>query len=235
MPAIQQFTVTPNLPEPLQPLLQVANNIWWSWNVEAISLLRRVDPNLWDQHNGNPIAVLGSLSADRVAELEKDKAFLSSLERVISDLDRYLSLTSWFESEHPASTGSLIGYFSLEFGLHESLPLYSGGLGILAGDHLKSASDLGLPLVGVGLAYQTGYFRQYLNHDGWQMEEYSVNDFHNMSMQLEVDDLFVDGIQDGHFFAEKVARPEKRRWFPNRVSISYPSFRSLVFKTIRNR
>ncbi len=202
MPAIQQFTVTPNLPEPLQPLLQVANNIWWSWNVEAISLLRRVDPNLWDQHNGNPIAVLGTLSADRVAELEKDKAFLSNLERVVADLDRYLSLTSWFESEHPASTDSLIGYFSLEFGLHESLPLYSGGLGILAGDHLKSASDLGLPLVGMGLAYQTGYFRQYLNHDGWQMEEYSVNDFHNMSMQLEFDD-------DGQEVTIEVHYPER--------------------------
>ncbi len=200
MPAIQQFTVTPNLPEPLQPLLKVAHNIWWSWNVEAISLLRRVDPNLWDFHSGNPIAVLGTLSADRVAELEKDKAFQSNLERVVGDLDRYLSLTSWFESEHPTSTDSLIGYFSLEFGLHESLPLYSGGLGILAGDHLKSASDLGLPLVGMGLAYQTGYFRQYLNHDGWQMEEYSVNDFHNMSMQLEVDD-------DGHEVTIEVHYP----------------------------
>ncbi len=188
MPAIQQFTVTPNLPEPLQPLLEIANNIWWSWNVEAISLLRRVDTNLWDAHHGNPIAVLGTLSAERVAELAKDRAFLAHLERVMGDLDRYLNLTSWFESEHPMRTDMRIGYFSLEFGLHESLPLYSGGLGILAGDHLKSASDLGLPLVGVGLAYQTGYFRQYLNHDGWQMEEYSVNDFHNMSMQLEKDD-----------------------------------------------
>ena len=188
MPAIRQFTVSPNLPEPLQPLLRIANNIWWSWNVEAISLLRRVDQNLWDKHEGNPMAILGSLSAERVVELENDKAFLAHLERVNGDLDRYLNLTSWFESEHPAVTDKLIGYFSLEFGLHESLPLYSGGLGILAGDHLKSASDMGLPLVGMGLAYQSGYFRQYLNHDGWQMEEYSYNDFHNMSMQLERDD-----------------------------------------------
>jgi glycogen phosphorylase len=187
MPAIQQFTVSPNLPDPLKPLLKIANNIWWSWNVEAIQLLRRVDPNLWDKHGGNPIGVLGTLSAQRVSELEKDRAFLANLDRVEGSLDRYLNLTPWFEGEHPSSTDSLIGYFSLEFGLHESLPLYSGGLGILAGDHLKSASDLGLPLVGVGLAYQTGYFRQYLNHDGWQMEEYSVNDFNNMSMQLEKD------------------------------------------------
>ena len=105
-----------------------------------------------------------------------------------SDLDRYLNLPSWFEGEHEDLKDGLIGYFSLEFGLHESLPLYSGGLGILAGDHLKSATDLGLPLVGVGLAYQYGYFRQYLNHDGWQMEEYPVNDFYNMSMSLEQDE-----------------------------------------------
>lgn len=188
MPSIHQFTVSPNLPESLQPLLDIATNVWWSWNVEAINLLRRVDTGLWDKHEGNPVAVLGSLSAERVVELENDKAFLAHLERVSADLDRYLKLTSWFESEHPGASGRRIAYFSLEFGLHESLPLYSGGLGILAGDHLKSASDMGLPLIGMGLAYQTGYFRQHLNHDGWQMEEYSVNDFHNMSMRLEKDD-----------------------------------------------
>jgi starch phosphorylase len=184
MPSIQKFVVTPNLPEPLQPLLEIARNMWWSWNVEAISLLRRVDPDLWDKHRGNPIGVLGSLTAARVAELEKDTAFLAHLERVKGDLDRYLNMASWYQEEHEES-GALIGYFSLEFGLHESMALYSGGLGILAGDHLKSASDLGLPLVGMGLAYQYGYFRQYLNHDGWQMEEYAANDFHNMSMSLE--------------------------------------------------
>jgi starch phosphorylase len=188
MPSIHNFVVTPNLPEPLQPLLTIARNIWWSWSVEAISLLRRVDPDLWDDLHGNPIAVLGSLSSERVAELEKDKAFLAHLERVQDDLNRYLKMDSWFDSEHPDAKKSLIGYFSLEFGLHESLPLYSGGLGILAGDHLKSASDMGLPLVGMGLAYQYGYFSQYLNHDGWQMEEYLVNDFYNMSMSLEQDE-----------------------------------------------
>ncbi len=187
MPAIRKFVVTPDLPTPLRPLLDIARNVWWTWNVEAINLLRRVDPDGWDRHDGNPIAVLGSLAADRIRELERDKAFLAHLERVRGDLERYLAMPAWFESENENLGKTLIGYFSLEFGLHESLPLYSGGLGILAGDHLKSASDLGLPLVGVGLAYQYGYFRQYLNHDGWQMEEYPVNDFYNMSMQLERD------------------------------------------------
>ncbi len=188
MPSIQKFVVTPNLPGPLEPLLGIARNIWWTWNVEAINLLRRVDPDLWDKFEGNPVAVLGSLSAKRVAELQKDGAFLAHLDRVQQDLDRYLNMPSWFSEEHQDIPPGVVGYFSLEFGLHESLPLYSGGLGILAGDHLKSAADLGLPLVGVGLAYQYGYFRQYLNHDGWQMEEYAVNDFYNMSMTLETDD-----------------------------------------------
>jgi starch phosphorylase len=199
MPTIQTFVVTPNLPEPLKPLLDIARNVWWSWNVEAISLLRRVDPDLWDKHDGNPVAVLGSLSAERVSELERDKAFLAHLERVRSDLERYLNLDSWFDGEHENLKNGLIGYFSLEFGLHESLPLYSGGLGILAGDHLKSATDLGLPLVGMGLAYQYGYFRQYLNHDGWQMEEYSVNDFYNMSMSLEQDENGNDHTIEVHY------------------------------------
>ncbi len=184
MPAIRKFVVTPNLPEPLQPLLEIAGNIWWTWNVEAISLLRRVDTELWDRHKGNPVAVLGTLSAERVADLAKDEAFLAHLTRVRADLNRYLTISSWYEKEHGGEPQAKVGYFSLEFGLHESLPLYSGGLGILAGDHLKSASDLGVPLVGMGLAYQSGYFRQYLNHDGWQMEEYPVNDFYNMSMEL---------------------------------------------------
>jgi len=188
MPAIQKFVVTPNLPEPLQPLLEIANNIWWSWNSEAYNLLQRVDPQLWDQHKGNPIAVLGSLSNKRVQELVADKAFLAHVQRVSQDLHDYLQQSTWYQNQRPQNGDARIGYFSLEFGLHESLPLYSGGLGILAGDHLKSATDLGLPLVGVGLAYQEGYFRQYLNHDGWQMEEYVANDFYNMSMHLERDD-----------------------------------------------
>ncbi|MFO7610434.1 MAG: alpha-glucan family phosphorylase [Candidatus Krumholzibacteriia bacterium] len=187
MPTYRKFVVTPDLPAPLRPLLEIARNVWWTWNVEAINLLRRVDPDAWDEHRGNPIAVLGSLRAERVRALERDKAFVAHLERVRGDLERYLSMPSWFEGENEQLGKTLIAYFSLEFGLHESLPLYSGGLGILAGDHLKSASDLGLPLVGVGLAYQYGYFRQYLNHDGWQMEDYPVNDFYNMSMQLERD------------------------------------------------
>ena len=188
MQRIRKFIVTPNLPPKLQPLLDIARNIWWSWNPEAINLLRRVDPDLWEEHHHNPVAVLGSLSSDRISDLTRDQAFLAHLDSVNDDLQRYLTQTSWFESEHEHLKGARVAYFSFEFGLHESLPLYSGGLGILAGDHLKSATDLGLPLVGIGLAYQHGYFRQYLNHDGWQQEAYPVNDFYNMSMTAELDE-----------------------------------------------
>ncbi len=187
MRVIKRFVVTPSLPVKLQPLLQIAHNIWWTWNPEAIQLLRRVDTELWDRLSHNPVAVLGNLSTERIDELLHDTAFLAHLERVREELDRYMKFTTWFDQEHGNVKDRPIGYFSLEFGLHECLPLYSGGLGILAGDHLKSASDLGLPLVGVGLAYQHGYFRQYLNHDGWQQEEYRENDFYNLPMTQEFD------------------------------------------------
>lgn len=187
MPRIRKFIVTPSLPPKLQPLLEIARNLWWGWNTEAINLLRRVDPDLWEERHHNPIAVLGSLSSDRISDLTRDQAFLANLESVYDDLQRYLTQKSWFDTEHEHLESPTVGYFSFEFGLHECLPLYSGGLGILAGDHLKSATDLGVPLVGVGLAYQHGYFRQYLNHDGWQQEDYPVNDFYNMAMTLERD------------------------------------------------
>jgi starch phosphorylase len=148
-------------------------------------LLRRAEPDLWEEKVHNPVAVLGCLNAERVAELMRDTAFLAHLDRVRGDLDRYLNLPTWFDTEHEDLRDRTIAYFSFEFGLHECLPFYSGGLGVLAGDHLKSAADLGLPLVGVGLAYQYGYFRQYLNHDGWQQEEYAVNDFYNLPMTRE--------------------------------------------------
>jgi glycogen phosphorylase len=186
MQEIRKFVITPNLPPKLQPLLEIARNIWWAWNPEAINLLRRVDPDLWDEHHSNPVAVLGSLSSDRISDLIRDQAFLAHLDAVYEDLQRYLKQPSWFEAEHEQLGQTTIAYFSFEFGLHESLPLYSGGLGVLAGDHLKSATDLGVPLVGVGLAYQYGYFRQYLNHDGWQQEDYPLNDFYNMSMSQEL-------------------------------------------------
>ncbi len=185
MPKLQRFTVIPKIPERLNPLLDIGRNLWWSWTPDAKSLFQRLDPEEWENCRHNPILILGRVGQERMRELSTDDIFLAHMDRVKSELDRYVDFTTWYEKVHRDQLGVKIAYFSAEFGIHECLPLYSGGLGILAGDHLKSASDLGLPLVGVGLCYRVGYFRQYLNRDGWQQETYVENDFYNLPMTLE--------------------------------------------------
>ncbi len=170
MPTVRKFRVVPNLPDRLLPLSILARNLWWTWNPDAADLFRRMDSDLWDKNHHNPVDLLGTLSQERLENLAGDEAFLANLDRIVGELNAYLVRKTWFERAHGDAMGLQIAYFSSEFGLHESLPIYSGGLGVLAGDHLKSASDLGLPLVGVGLLYRRGYFRQYLNRDGWQQE-----------------------------------------------------------------
>jgi starch phosphorylase len=145
-----------------------------------------MDPDLWDAVAHNPVSFLGQIRQDRLLELAKDSGFLAHLERANRYLQSYLQDKTWFQKEvvPQGREADCYAYFSAEFGLTDCLPIYSGGLGVLAGDHLKAASDLGLPLVGVGLLYQKGYFRQYLNSDGWQQERYPVNDFYNMPLEL---------------------------------------------------
>src|SRR5207249_3583769 len=134
-----------------------------------------------------PVRLLGATPQDRLEELAKDDGFLAHLDRVTESLDRYIGGRTWFRDAYPAAEAVRIAYFSAEFGIHESIPVYSGGLGVLAGDHLKSASDLGVPLMGVSLMYREGYFRQYLNPDGWQQERYPENDFFNLPLIPELD------------------------------------------------
>ncbi len=183
------FRVVPRIPEKLEALGRIAANTWWSWNRNAIHLFRTIDTDLWEITRHNPTLLLGRVSQERLEELSSDPVFLSSLEEVSSSIDEYLSMTTWFSSRHPGVLGEneVIAYFSAEFGLHESLPIYSGGLGVLAGDTMKSASDLGVPVVGVSLLYRLGYFNQYLNSDGWQQERYSVNDYSNMPVERVLD------------------------------------------------
>jgi len=185
MPSIQRFTVVPNIPERLRPLVDIGRNLWWCWMPDATELFRSVDPVLWEQSRHNPIQLLGLFGQERINELTRDLVFLAHMDRVRTELDRYVNFNTWYEQVHTDALGLKIAYFSAEFGIHECLPMYSGGLGILAGDHLKSASDLGLPLVGVGLCYRLGYMRQYLNRDGWQQETQQENDFYNLPMTLE--------------------------------------------------
>ena len=185
MQPIRTFNVSPSLPTNLEPLRKLAYNLHWDWNVETKDLFRRLDRDLWDSSNQNPVLMLGTISQERLQEMAEDKGFIAQMNRAAQQLDDYLKNRAWYRKQRGTELQECYAYFSMEFGLVKALPIYSGGLGVLAGDHLKSASDLGLPLVGVGLLYQEGYFSQYLNADGWQQERYPLNDFYNMPLHPE--------------------------------------------------
>ncbi len=172
---VQSFNVRPAFPEPLLFLDEISRNLWWSWNYDAVELFRRIDPALWKETERNPLKFLTSIPQRRYRELAGNESFIGHLQGVKEHFEHDL------ERPGPDVSGNAggIAYFSMEFGVHESLPLFAGGLGILAGDHLKSASCIGLDLVGMGILYREGYFHQYLNGDGWQQEGYPENDiFH---------------------------------------------------------
>ncbi|MEW6253095.1 MAG: alpha-glucan family phosphorylase, partial [Planctomycetota bacterium] len=178
MKNVRPFVVVPSLPELLEPLRQLAYNLWWAWNPPATDLFRRLDVDLWRRVGHNPVALLAQVRQPRLEQAARDDAYVAQLCRVMDSFYIYTNARTWFAEQHPDARDMVVAYFSAEFGLHESMPIYSGGLGVLAGDHLKSASDLGVPLVGVGLAYRQGYFRQQLTEDGWQLESYPVHDPH---------------------------------------------------------
>ena len=187
MPTLRRFTVVPRLPPNLERLREIAHNLWWAWEPLARELFVRVDADLWEEVHGNPIELLSRVGQTRLDELAADDSFVMHLETAYAVFQRYMSREGWFTKRFPETAGARIAYFSMEYGLHQSLPIYSGGLGVLAGDHLKTSSDLGLPLVGVGLAYAEGYFRQVLNDDGWQGERYPINDWHRLPVQPVLD------------------------------------------------
>nr|WSW66704.1 alpha-glucan family phosphorylase [Streptomyces sp. NBC_00995] len=186
MKAIRRFTVRPVLPDSLQPLSDLARNLRWSWHTETRELFQAVDPVAGRTAECDPVRLLGAVSAGRLAELARDEQFLHRLGAVSADLREYLEGPRWYQEQRDSGDGlpAAIAYFSPEFGVTAALPQYSGGLGILAGDHLKAASDLGVPLVGVGLLYRHGYFRQSLSRDGWQQERYPVLDPNELPLTL---------------------------------------------------
>jgi starch phosphorylase len=184
MPKAHCFKVLPAVPAQLDELRVIASNMYWCWNKDAEALFRRVDNKLWLACGNNPIKLLGTVGQERLETLGDDSSFLNELARVADKFRAYIDGRGWFDGVCSNSAKPIIAYFSAEFGVHECLPSYAGGLGVLAGDHLKSASDLGVPMVGMGLLYQKGYFRQYLNADGWQQELYAESDFHNMPIEL---------------------------------------------------
>ncbi|MFW0794764.1 alpha-glucan family phosphorylase [Gordonia sp. CPCC 205515] len=192
MKAFRRFTVRVPLPAQLSELTTLAHNLRWVWHAPTQELFATIDPDLWAA-TGDPLRLLAEVHPDRVAELADDAAFLARLREQSDDLARYIGEPRWFDASYATEIDTNkvapqgIAYFSMEFGISEVLPIYSGGLGILAGDHLKAASDLGLPLIGVGLFYRSGYFHQSLSADGWQLERYPVNDPTSMPLTLLAD------------------------------------------------
>ena len=191
MKALRRLTVRAAFPPELESLSDIVNNLRWTWHTESLDLLESVDPELWRTCAGDPTRMLGAVSADRLATLAKDRRFLRRMSDVHEELTDYLEQPRWYQGEQEAGADlpTSIAYFSPEFGITEVLPQYSGGLGILAGDHLKAASDLGVPIIGVGLLYGAGYFSQSLSRDGWQEERYPSLDPQGLPIkQLTGDD-----------------------------------------------
>lgn len=204
---VARVKVAPKLPRQLGRLHELTYNLRWAWDHEAISLFRRLDPDLWEETLHNPEWMLGRMSQERLNALVDDTSFMAHYARVCRSYDEYMcAQDTWFANKYSdLPRPPVIAYFSMEFGLTECLQNYSGGLGVLSGDHLKSASDLGIPLVGVGILYQEGYFQQYLNADGWQQESYPINDYVNLPVTLQTG-------PDGKTIKVSVPLPGRELW-----------------------
>ena len=181
MYVFNKITVNPQLPKNINRLQEIANNLWWSWNSEFLRLFKSIDNDLWETVGKNPIKFLKRVSQERIEMASNDEKFVKEYNKVVKNFDDYMtSKDTWFNKKYPENKNDLIAYFSAEYGLDEIIPIYSGGLGILSGDHLKSASDLGIPLVGVGLLYKNGYFNQKIEGYGIQTSEYNNIDLENL-------------------------------------------------------
>lgn len=178
MKPIFNFIIQKPLPSNLEKLLIIAKNYWWSWNINGIKLFEKIDRELFNSLKNNPISLLNTVNPERLRFLSEDLDYIKEVNSVFEEMTNYLQETD--------NNGEVIAYFSPEFGIHQSFPNYSGGLGILSGDHLKAASDSNIPIVGIGLLYQEGYFRQTLSRNGWQSESYPENDFYSLPMELKL-------------------------------------------------
>ena len=179
-----KIIVNPQLPKRISGLALVANNLWWSWNTEFLKLFKQIDGDLWENVQKNPIKFLRQVSQEKLEEITKNATFLRDYDQIMENFEDYMkSKSTWFTRNYPENKNDLIAYFSAEYGLDQILPIYSGGLGILSGDHLKSASDLGIPLVAVGLLYKNGYFHQKINRNGQQETEYKKLDLSTLPIK----------------------------------------------------
>ncbi len=199
-----KITVNPQLPKRISKLSEVSNNLWWSWNTDFLKLFKEIDIDLWEKVNKNPIKFLKLVSQEKLENASEDVSFLKIYDKIVNDFEGYMnSKNTWFSKKYPENKNDLISYFSAEYGLDEILPIYSGGLGILSGDHLKSASDLGLPFVAVGLLYKKGYFHQRINSHGEQETHYEDIDLDNLPI-LPVKD------NEGNELIIHIQLPKKR-------------------------
>ena len=190
MYVFNRITVNPQLPKRIEKLSEISNNLWWSWNTEFLRLFQRIDGDLWENSNKNPIKFLKHVSQERLENVAKDVNFLKEYDKIVEDFDGYMnSKNTWFTKKYPEEKDDLIAYFSAEYGLDQTIPIYSGGLGILSGDHLKSASDLGIPLIAVGLLYKNGYFNQKIDGDGNQQTEYNDIDLYDLPINPVKNDI----------------------------------------------
>ena len=184
-----KITVNPQLPKRIDKLGIVANNLWWSWNSDFLKLFKIIDIDLWENIGKNPVKFLKMVSQEKLEQYAKNYEFLREYDRIVANYESYMnSRSTLFSKKHPENKNDLIAYFSAEYGLDEIVQIYSGGLGILSGDHLKAASDLGIPLVGVGLLYKKGYFHQVINQAGWQENVYRDIELENLPIQKVKDE-----------------------------------------------
>jgi starch phosphorylase len=184
---LRHLIVNPDLPDEIQILMTIGMNLWFTWNPEVNRLFQALDPDVWEECGHNPILLLANLTDERKREILEDVALMDRIKEAEAAFEDYISNTGIYSFNLERPIDYRIAYFSMEYGLAECLPIYSGGLGVLSGDHLKSASNLCFPLVGMGLLYQKGYFKQYLNVDGWQQESYAPNDFYNLPLSRVMD------------------------------------------------
>ena len=199
-----RIMVNSQLPKRISKLAEISNNLWWSWNTEYLRLFKTIDIDVWYASNKNPVKFLKSVSQEKLEEASKDSEFLKEYDKIVENYEAYMqSKNTWFAKEYSANKEDIIAYFSAEYGLDQILPIYSGGLGILSGDHLKSASDLGIPLVAVGLLYKNGYFNQKINAYGMQESEYYDLDIYNLPLTTVKD-------EDGEDFIINVKFPRRR-------------------------
>ena len=181
MYVFNRITVNPQLPNRISKLSTIADNLWWSWNTDFLKIFKEIDIDLWEKVDKNPVKFLKLVSQEKLEQAVQNSSILKQYDKMVDDFEGYMnSKNTWYSKKYPNNKNDLIAYFSAEYGLDETIPIYSGGLGILSGDHLKSASDLGLPFVAVGLLYKNGYFHQKIDGYGNQHSIYKDIDLMNM-------------------------------------------------------